>query len=63
MVYINIANDPVSSIDYKEEFDPAKFRFKKTNGGPLGFDWIDQLRSEKSNRNPAEVPDTYVHTS
>ena len=38
VVYIDIANDKVS--DYKEEWDPTKFKSQKTGRGPIeGADW------------------------
>jgi len=41
VVTIDIANDPVRSVDYKEEWDPSKFHSEKTGRGPLGEDWIN----------------------
>ena len=41
VVDIDIANDPVSPGDYKEDEDPAKFHSEKTGRGPLGKDWKD----------------------
>lgn len=44
VVHIDIANDPISSSDYKPEFDPAKFKSKKTGRGPLtGPNWKEGL--------------------
>jgi len=39
-VKIDIANDAVSSGDYKPEFDPKTFKSQKTGRGPLGPNWI-----------------------
>ena len=41
VVDIDIANDPVSPADYKEDEDPAKFHSEKTGRGPLGKEWKD----------------------
>lgn len=39
---IDIANDPVSSRDYKQTEDPTKFKSSKVNRGPLvGKNWKD----------------------
>ena len=46
VIKVDIANDPVSSGDYKEEFDPAKFVSKKAKRGPLGPHWIEKLKTE-----------------
>ncbi|CAH2263608.1 jg10915 [Pararge aegeria aegeria] len=46
VVHIDIANDPMSSADYKPETDPTKFKSVKTGRGPLvGANW-------KSEQNP-----------
>ncbi|XP_071477116.1 phosphatidylinositol transfer protein alpha isoform-like [Diadema antillarum] len=37
--FIDIANDPVSKTDYKEDEDPTKFTSEKTGRGPLVEDW------------------------
>ena len=37
--YIDIANDPVKSSDYKEEWDPTKIRSEKAGRGPLARNW------------------------
>jgi len=38
---IDVANDPISSKDYKAECDPKKYKSKKTERGPLDKkDWI-----------------------
>lgn len=40
VVYIDIANDPVSSSDYKPDLDPTKFQSQKTGRGPFtGPQW------------------------
>ncbi|CAF0863524.1 unnamed protein product [Brachionus calyciflorus] len=39
VVYIDIANDPISSADYSESEDPTKFFSKKTGRGNLQPDW------------------------
>jgi len=39
IVNIDIANDPISSNDYKEEEDPKKFLSKKTGRGLLAANW------------------------
>lgn len=40
VTFIDIANDPVSTRDYKPTEDPTKFKSKKTDRGPLiGKDW------------------------
>ncbi|XP_070571740.1 phosphatidylinositol transfer protein alpha isoform-like isoform X1 [Ptychodera flava] len=40
IVHIDIANDPISSKDYKEDQDPKKFKSEKTGRGPLTTpDW------------------------
>lgn len=40
VVYIDIANDPVTAADYKESEDPTKWKSVKTGRGPLvGPDW------------------------
>jgi hypothetical protein len=40
VVHIDIANDPISSSDYKEKEDPTKFKSEKTGRGPLvGPNW------------------------
>lgn len=38
-MYIDIANDPVRSSDYKADEDPKKFKSEKTGRGPLQGDW------------------------
>ena len=44
VVFIDIANDPVSVNDYKEDEDPTKFKSVKTGRGPLvGRDWKDKV--------------------
>lgn len=39
VVNIDIANDPVSDADYKEDEDPTKFKSEKTGRGPLAASW------------------------
>lgn len=39
IVDIDIANDAVSSADYKEDEDPTKFHSEKTGRGPLERSW------------------------
>ncbi|KAJ8312796.1 hypothetical protein KUTeg_010169 [Tegillarca granosa] len=41
---IDIANDPVSSSDYKAEWDPSIYKSEKTGRGPLKGQWIDQVQ-------------------
>lgn len=44
VVQIDIANDPVSAADYKQDEDPTKFKSQKTERGPLqGPDWRDRV--------------------
>jgi hypothetical protein len=44
VVKIDIANDSISSSDYKEADDPKKFRSSKTGRGPLNEpDWINKV--------------------
>lgn len=42
IVMIDIANDPMSSSDYKPKEDPTKFRSSKTHRGPLTGKWMAQ---------------------
>lgn len=47
IVNIDIAdNRDISAKDYKEEFDPSKFKSEKTGRGPLGSDWKKELESK-----------------
>jgi hypothetical protein len=39
VVQVDIVNDPVSSSDYKAEWDPSKVRSEKAQRGPLAKDW------------------------
>jgi hypothetical protein len=39
VIHIDVVNDPVSSSDYKPEWDPAKVRSQKAERGPLKPDW------------------------
>nr|XP_023012197.1 phosphatidylinositol transfer protein beta isoform [Leptinotarsa decemlineata] len=44
IIHIDIANDPVTSADYKEDEDPTKFKSQKTGRGPLvGPDWKEKV--------------------
>lgn len=43
VVMIDIANDPVSSSDYKPDEDPTKFHSVKTGRGPLVGKWQQQV--------------------
>lgn len=43
VVKIDIANDPVSSGDYKPSEDPTKFKSEKTGRGPLTGCWVDAV--------------------
>ena len=39
--------------DYKEEEDPKLYKSNKTGRGPLGTDWIENLRkNQRENKNP-----------
>lgn len=42
VIHIDIANDPISSADYKKDEDPAVFKSKKTDRGPLVGNWIEK---------------------
>jgi hypothetical protein len=42
-VHIDIANDPVTSADYKHDEDPTKFKSEKTGRGPLVGHWMDKV--------------------
>jgi hypothetical protein len=44
VIYIDIANDPVSASDYKEDEDPTKFLSTKTGRGQLKPDWKDTTK-------------------
>jgi hypothetical protein len=44
VVHIDIANDPVTTADYKPDEDPTKFKSKKTGRGPLKGQWVDKVR-------------------
>ncbi|KAH9632696.1 hypothetical protein HF086_016895 [Spodoptera exigua] len=45
VVHIDIANDPLSSADYKPETDPTKFKSTKTGRGPLvGPTWKNDVK-------------------
>jgi len=44
VVHIDIANDPISSADYKPLEDPTKFKSEKTGRGPLvGNEWMKNV--------------------
>lgn len=44
VIFIDIANDPIASGDYKEDEDPIKFKSQKTGRGPLvGPDWKEKV--------------------
>lgn len=44
VIYIDIANDPVQSSDYKPDEDPTKFKSQKTGRGPLvGPSWKNNV--------------------
>ncbi|KAJ9588933.1 hypothetical protein L9F63_017811, partial [Diploptera punctata] len=43
VVHIDIANDPVTSADYKADEDPTKFKSEKTGRGPLVGQWMDKV--------------------
>ena len=39
VIHIDIANDRISSGDYKTEHDPSLFKSTKTGRGPLKGPW------------------------
>lgn len=43
VVHIDIANDPVTTADYKRDEDPTKFKSEKTGRGPLVGQWVDKV--------------------
>ncbi|XP_072043628.1 phosphatidylinositol transfer protein alpha isoform-like [Amphiura filiformis] len=43
VIVIDIASDPVHPKDYKEEWDPLKFKSEKTGRGPLIGPWKSQV--------------------
>jgi hypothetical protein len=43
VVHIDIANDPVTTADYKPDEDPTKFKSEKTGRGPLTGQWVNQV--------------------
>lgn len=43
VVHIDIANDRISSKDYKADLDPTTYRSKKTKRGPLGEKWLKSV--------------------
>lgn len=44
VVHIDIANDPVTTADYKPDEDPTKFKSEKTGRGPLTGQWVDKVQ-------------------
>lgn len=45
VIHIDIANDPISNADYKEDEDPTRFKSEKTGRGPLvGKDWKREVK-------------------
>lgn len=42
-MHIDIANDPVTSADYKHDEDPTTFKSEKTGRGPLVGQWMDKV--------------------
>lgn len=46
VVHIDIVKDPISSSDYKEEFDPKKFKGCIGGRGALTDDWLCKLRAQ-----------------
>ncbi|KAK4029176.1 hypothetical protein OUZ56_022183 [Daphnia magna] len=46
VVHIDIANDKISSKDYKADLDPTIYRSKKTGRGPLKGSWQKSGRVE-----------------
>ncbi|XP_046463780.1 phosphatidylinositol transfer protein beta isoform-like isoform X2 [Daphnia pulex] len=46
VVHVDIANDKISSKDYKADLDPTIFRSKKTGRGPLTGSWLKSGRVE-----------------
>jgi len=47
VITIDIANDAVSSSDYKPEFDPKIVSSEKAGRGPLGPHWIKEVSMQK----------------
>jgi hypothetical protein len=43
VVHIDIANDPVTTADYKPDEDPTKYKSEKTGRGPLVGQWMDKV--------------------
>ena len=43
VIYIDIANDPVSTTDYKAKEDPSKFKSVKTGRGNLKGNWKENV--------------------
>ena len=44
VIYIDIANDPVTVADYREDEDPTKFLSAKTGRGHLKPNWRDHTQ-------------------
>jgi hypothetical protein len=47
VVHVDIANDKISSKDYKADLDPTIFRSKKTGRGPLTGSWLKSVTDKK----------------
>ena len=41
---IDIADDPIQAVDYKQSEDPTKFHSVRTDRGPLLNNWQDSVR-------------------
>jgi hypothetical protein len=50
--YIDIVNDQINANEYKSEEDPASFISAKTGRGPLGSDWLDELKENSTKSAP-----------
>jgi hypothetical protein len=48
--YVDIVNDTIAEKDYKEQEDPKLFKSNKTGRGPLGPDWVDNLRKNQKEK-------------
>jgi hypothetical protein len=44
VVFIDIANDPIPTNEYKPEEDPAKVRSEKAQRGPLAPNWVQTAK-------------------
>ena len=51
VVHVDIANDKISSKDYKADCDPTIYRSKKTGRGPLNGTWLKSVRDKRSKVN------------